>query len=157
MASEIERKFLLQTIPEDIIQQSQAVAIKQGYLVVGQHCELRVRSKGEQYFFTSKRGQGMVREEKEQEIDQVIFDLVWPFTEGRRLEKTRHLYTRNNLVYEFDLYTGDLADLRVLEVEFTSVEAAEGFEMPDFCIKEITNDSRYKNANLALKGRPKSA
>lgn len=154
MPQEIERKFLLGDLPKELIGDSLPMAIKQGYLVLGQQCELRVRMLDGRYYFTSKRGQGMVREEQEQEIDQVIFDLVWPFTETKRIEKSRYSIQRNNMVYDVDVYSGDLQGLMVMEVEFSSVEEAQQFSIPPYCAAEVTDDPRYKNAALALKGRP---
>lgn len=154
MATEIERKFLLKQLPQDLLGNAGCAEIKQGYLVLGQNCELRVRSINGSYYFTSKRGQGLVREENEQAIDRVVFDLVWPFTEERRIEKSRYTVQQNAITFDFDVYRGNLAGLQVLEVEFDSVEQANAFPMPDYCAREITDDGRYKNACLAVKGLP---
>jgi len=154
MATEIERKFLVKNITSELTDGVEPLLIRQGYLVLSQKRELRVRNMGEHYFLTSKQGHGMIREESEQEIDRAVFELLWPFTEGRRLEKNRFKVAQGDLTFEFDQYLGELAGLNVLEVEFESIDSANAFAMPVYCHKEITHDNRYKNASLAEKGLP---
>lgn len=152
MGTEIERKYLLKYIPSKLIEGCTAKKIQQGYLVLGSNSELRIRMLGDKFYFTSKRGKGLVREELEQEVNQVVFNLVWPFTEGKRINKERYSVAKDGLLYEIDLYKGELEGLMVLEVEFKSVDDANAFVMPDFCERDITEDSRYKNAQLASIG-----
>jgi CYTH domain-containing protein len=154
MAQEIERKFLLKQLPQTLLAEVEPANIKQGYLVMGQDRELRVRSIDGQAYFTSKRGQGLVREEIELPVDDGVFNLVWPFTEEKRIEKSRYTIKQDSATYDFDVYFGKLEGLQVLEVEFDSIDDAKAFSMPDYCVQEITDDNRYKNATLAVKGLP---
>ena len=52
MAIEIERKFLVKSIPENKIQYSHH--IKQGYIVSDKDKVIRIRQKGDDYFITIK-------------------------------------------------------------------------------------------------------
>jgi CYTH domain-containing protein len=93
--------------------------------------------------------------EEEFEIDADRFGRLWPLTEGRRLEKTRHLIPAGaGLTIELDVYSGALAGLMVAEVEFDSEEAADTFEPPDWFGPEVTDDVRFKNQRLACDGAP---
>jgi len=65
---EIERKFLLQTLPVTA-PLAPPIAIQQGYVCIdAEGTAVRLRTKGAQAFLTVKRGQGLVREEGEIEL-----------------------------------------------------------------------------------------
>jgi adenylate cyclase len=154
MAQEIERKFLLRELPDDL-EEHVKHEIVQGYVAVTTDgIEVRVRRKGEKYFLTVKSGEGARREEEEFEIDKTEFDKLWPFTNGKRIEKTRYEIPHRNHLIELDVYSGSLAGLRVAEVEFESEEDSTKFKAPPWLGREITEDERYKNKNLALMGIP---
>ena len=53
------------------------------------------------------------------------------------------------------MYVGALAGLRVVEVEFSSEQESDGFQIPDWFGPEITGDQRYRNRELAVHGLPR--
>jgi CYTH domain-containing protein len=150
---EIERKFLVCKVPSSAAGTS--VSLRQGYLSVGSDAEVRVRDAGGSATLTVKSGSGMVRSETEIPISQEQFEALWPATEGRRIEKRRSRERLDGLCAEVDVYEGDLQGLEVVEVEFASVEAASAFVAPGWFGREVTGDAAYKNASLAIDGRPK--
>lgn len=151
---ERERKFRLETIPPDIAL-SDSVALRQGYLAISGHASVRVRDSGtEGCTLTVKAGTGAERVELEWPIDRASFDAAWPFTEGRRVVKTRHRVRADRHVLEIDVFGGDLDGLVVVEVEFTSRDELDAYEPPAWFGREVTDDARYSNAALALAGRP---
>jgi adenylate cyclase len=85
---EIERKFLLKSLPDDMQGET---PILQGYLAHDEHREVRIRQYGNNHFLTVKEGRGLRRREIEVEISPRQFQALWPSTEGRRLEKVRSL------------------------------------------------------------------
>src|SRR5688572_10318901 len=90
MDLEIERKFLVRTMPEDLAKFPSS-EIAQGYLVItDEGLQVRLRSKDEKYTLTYKRGLGNVREEREVALTREQFATLWPATEGKRLSKTRY-------------------------------------------------------------------
>jgi CYTH domain-containing protein/CHAD domain-containing protein len=154
MASEIERKFLLEQLPAEL-EESPAADIEQGYLAVTKSAEVRVRRHGEAFSLTLKRGAGEEREEIEIELDRRQFVSLWEATEGSRLTKRRYLVSLGDrLSAEVDVYFGSLAGLRVAEVEFPSREAAASFQPPAWFGREVTGDRRYANQVLATGGIP---
>ncbi|MDQ2630566.1 MAG: CHAD domain-containing protein [Actinomycetota bacterium] len=154
MASEIERKFLLDQLPAEL-EQNPAADIEQGYLTIAKDAEVRVRRRGESFTLTFKRGDGEEREEAEVELDSRQFHALWKTTEGRRLTKRRYLVSLGDgLRAEVDVYFGPLAGLRVVEVEFPSREAAASFQAPSWFGREVTGDKRYANQALAIGGIP---
>ena len=46
-----------------------------------------------------------------------------------------------------------VSELRV-EVEFESLEEAESFTPPEWFGKDVSEDNRYKNSSLYIKGLP---
>ncbi len=150
---EIERKFVLKELPETILAGVCGQCIRQGYLLSGDS-ELRIRERGGKCTMTVKRGTGLKRQEQECVISAQQFDMLWPLTEGQRIDKVRYVVPCVGLNYEIDVFKGDLAPLKILEIEFDSVAASREFNVPDFVAREVTEDKAYKNAALALMGLP---
>jgi adenylate cyclase len=82
------------------------------------------------------------------------FDVLWPQTEGMRVGKKRIRIPTENVVIELDIYSGTLEGLKTAEVEFETQDEADAFTPPSWLDREITQDERYKNKNLALDGFP---
>ena len=152
---EIERKFLVPELQPGL-ERSRATRIEQGYIAIaGDGTEVRVRRRDGETLLTVKGGSGRSRTEEEIEIDAGRFARLWPLTEGRRLEKTRHVIPAGSgLKIELDIYSGALTGLSMAEVEFASEEAADAFEPPAWFGAEVTDDARFKNQRLASEGAP---
>jgi adenylate cyclase len=146
---EIERKFLVKTLPP--LAGLKAVPVRQGYLTsAGDTVEIRVRQMGADLFLTLKSGGTLTRAEYEVAIDRAQFDTLWPATEGRRVEKTRHTgRLASGELFELDVFEGAHAGLMLVEVEFPSTAAARDFVPPDWFGADVTSDGRYKNKALA--------
>ncbi|MGD9864676.1 MAG: CYTH domain-containing protein [Pseudodonghicola sp.] len=151
---EIERKFLVARMPD--LSAARRVPICQGYLTrTEDSVELRLRREGDAPVLTLKSGSGMTRKERNMALSAEQFDLLWPETEGRRLEKERWIGALpDGLRFELDIFHGALAPLRLVEVEFTSTAQATGFVPPDWFGPEVTEDRRYGNRALVVSGLP---
>ena len=151
---EIERKFLVRD-PAAELPAERAEPIRQGYLAVdGDGIEVRVRERAGRATLTVKQGLGLVRLEEEISIGRERFGRLWPLTEGRRIEKVRHLLPVDGATLEVDVYGGALAGLVVAEVEFGTVAESEAFAPPAWLGDEVTGDPRYVNRALAVDGWP---
>jgi adenylate cyclase len=151
---EIERKFLVKLLPENL-EQYPHEDIVQGYLVVTEDgTEIRLRQRGEKHFQTVKSGSGKIRLESEIEITANQFNSLWEVTKGKRIKKTRYEIPNESGVIELDVYHGDLDGLLSAEMEFSNEEESNKFVAPEWMSEEITDDKRYKNQNLALHGMP---
>ena len=151
---EIERKFLVGTMPFDLEHYAHE-RIRQGYLAyTDDGTEVRVRHKGDRFFQTVKRGIGLRRIEVELALSREQFEALWPLTEGKRLEKVRYAIPYDDLTIEVDVYLGALEGLKTAEVEFASVERSEGFQPPSWFEREITGEAGYRNRSLAMHGLP---
>jgi adenylate cyclase len=152
---EVERKWLVPEAPADALA-APSQRIDQGYLTVGEGgAETRVRRRGERCTLTVKSGTGLVRNETEIELSEAQFAMLWPATEGARVEKVRHtLRAQDGHLIELDVYDGTLSGLIVAEVEFDDPWGAESFIAPYWFGREVTADAAYKNQRLALRGLP---
>lgn len=154
-AIEVERKWLVEEPPA----QALAVAgerIDQGYLAIaGDGTEVRLRRRAERCFLTVKSGGGLVRGEREVELSADQFELLWPATDGRRIEKLRRVLEGGGEAgIELDVFLGALAGLVVAEVEFVDADAAAAFAPPSWFGREVTGEPAYKNQRLAVDGLP---
>jgi CYTH domain-containing protein len=152
---EIERKFLVRERPPGL-ERSRPTRIEQGYLAIADDgTEVRIRRRDGTAVLTVKGGIGRTRAEEEIEIEAERFARLWPLTQGRRIEKTRHLIPAGaGLTIELDVYSGALTGLIVAEVEFGSEEEADAFEPLEWLGSEVTDDARFKNQSLACDGAP---
>ena len=152
---EIERKFLVPTLPDDLARWPSA-AIDQGYLALTpEGVEVRIRRKGDDCFLTVKHGPGLSRTEVELPISAGQFDQLWPLTAGRRLRKTRHhLPGPGGLTFELDVYADALAGLQTVDVEFLDEAAAHAFEPPGWFGREVGGNPDYRNERLSRCGLP---
>ena len=74
---------------------------------------------------------------------------------GRSLRKVRHhLAPVNGVEIAVDVFEGPLAGLILAEAEFETVEAMAAFPDPDFALREVTEDPRYRGGELVLSGLP---
>jgi len=153
---EIEKKFFVEVLPENL-EHFPHDEVVQGYVAIAEDgTEVRLRKKGDKYFQTVKSGGGKSRSESEVEITKEQFNVLWGTTAGKRLEKTRYKINdaTTGLLIELDVYGGDLTGLVTAEIEFESEDASDKYVAPTWLGKEITEDKRYKNQNLALHGIP---
>jgi len=156
MGTEIERKFLVDRLPPDF-ENLAGKTIRQGYVIdAAEGIELRVRQKQNTYCQTIKMGEGLSRTEIEIELSPDQFNRLWPYTDGRRVSKTRYTFPVGTLTAELDRFEGDLEGLLLVEVEFASVTAASDFAPPSWFGRDVTEDKRYKNKHLAVHGIPGS-
>ena len=146
---EIERKFVIQGVPEGV---SSGREIIQGYLWYDP--EVRLRKIGEEHKLTIKSVGTLAREESEHVIPEALFSLLWPLVGSNVVKKTRHRLEYNDLVLEIDVYSGKYEGLITLECEFQTVEEAERFELPDWIGSaiDVTYDSRFRNTELSGSG-----
>jgi len=150
---EVERKWLVQDLPT--LSGLEGKKVIQGYIAIAADgTEVRLRQTDGAFFQTVKSKGGLVRDEIEIELAEDQFEALWRATTGRRLEKIRYTWDWEGKTVEIDVYHGSLAGLMVAEVEFHSASDSAGFAPPPWFGTEVTEDTRYKNATLALYGKP---
>lgn len=145
---EIERRYLADA--SDLPPLAPGVSLEQAYL--GFDPVVRVRLEGERAFLTVKGRGLLVRREVEIEIPSpAARALVQLRAEGTAvIRKIRHELPHGGRTWEVDVYLPPLQGLVLLEVELDSSEDAP--EPPAWAGREVTEDPRYTNANLARVG-----
>ncbi|MFC4600868.1 CYTH domain-containing protein [Cohnella hongkongensis] len=157
MGTEIERKFLLAEFPDSVVREGKLTPIKeqrieQTYLAIDEAQELRVRkiqdlATGElEYTHTFKNGRGLVREEIEYSISAGLYDQLIRALGAVPLTKVRTTAEWDGTLVEIDTY--DQIQLRVLEVEFESEEAALRFQAPEWFGPDISSSKEYSNKTV---------
>lgn len=153
---EIERKFLINSIPEEMLKACESAEIEQFYLDFGEGDapEGRIRKLTQngatEYIYTEKGKGDLCREEEEYEISEYSYERLKDLSISSTLTKTRYyLSLDDRLTAEIDVYGGSLSGLTVAEVEFSTLEEAQKFIPPQWFDEEITYDKKYKNKNLS--------
>jgi CYTH domain-containing protein len=149
---EIERKYLLQSLPE-FPATARSYRMDQGYFTnePGRVRRTQAPDGTISYTHTRKKGVGLVREEIERVLSRDEFESFWPRTAGRRLTKTRTKVPQDNLVWEIDDY--DDLDLVVAEIELPTPDTRvtiPGWLAPHV-VREVTGERAYLNSALALR------
>ncbi len=156
---ETERKFLIKMPDIQTLALFSEIRIKnitQTYLLSENGKNTRVRKIIEDgktsYIKTLKQRISLLScYEEEFEIDEstYISELSSCDTEKNAIEKVRYCLPYGGHIIEIDIYPF-WSDRAILEVELKNEN--EAFELPDFLeiIKEVSDDKRYKNTNLAL-------
>ena len=146
---EIERKFLVKTMPADLTQYKY-LEIEQGYLCTDP--VVRIRRQNEEFILTYKPAGLMAREEYNLPLTAEAYAHLRPKTDGNYISKTRYLIPLAPYTVELDVFHGDLAPLVLAEVEFPTIEEAECFVPPAWFGDDVTYDGRYHNSFLSRYG-----
>lgn len=146
---EIERKFLIKQLPEQLEQYPHS-EIEQGYL--NQDPVLRIRRKDQDYIFTYKAKGMMARIEEEFPLTASAYEHLKAKIDGHLIHKTRYRIPLGSLTIELDIFHGSLTPLILAEVEFPTVEEAEQFTPPDWFAEDVTFLGQYHNSYLSQHG-----
>ena len=155
---EIERKYLIEYPDKAALESAEGVRVKrieQTYLLSEPGETRRVRKMTEKgvtrYIETRKyRVSDLRATEEEKELSAAEYDTLLKLADPtlRPILKTRYAIPYKGHTAEVDLYDF-WQDRATLEVEL--VDEQEAFELPPFLrvIREVSDDKRYKNVNLA--------
>ena len=156
---EIEKKWLIDKtkIPYDL-SNAEVIEIEQTYICFSPEIRVRRINNGDEYTFAVKinmTSDGLIRDEMENSITEEEYNNMIIKKEGNTIYKTRYQFLEDGNLYAIDIFKGDLEGLAYMEIEFENKELADNFETPDWVIKDVTSDIRYKNGYLARYGIPK--
>ncbi|RWH20416.1 CYTH domain-containing protein [Mesorhizobium sp.] len=156
MGKEVERKFLVADPAWRSLVEAH-IRIRQFYVAAQPGRTVRVRiSDGGSAALTLKFGnKARERDELEYPIPLAEAEELMAFAIGRVIEKTRHHVRHRGYLYEVDVFGGVLSGLVVAELE--TPEDVPDEMLPDWLGREVTGESRFYNASLALGGIPEIA
>jgi adenylate cyclase len=156
---EIERKFLINSIPPEIALKK-GKEVHQTYLAIGFE-ELRIRSirdgDKKSYSMAKKKGKGLSREEIEFDIMEETYDQQLMQAKKIPLIKFRHSLVIDGRKFDLDVFQNStFNNLITIEIEFNSIESANAFIPPTWFGLDVTSDVTYKNQSLWAEIQPNS-
>ncbi len=153
MAVEIERRFLVEGRDWDSGAEAPS-RIRQAYLALTPGAAVRIRIKDDKTAFLTIKsaGAGVERAEFEYAIPVDDAEELMALRTGGIIEKRRHDVFVGGAHWEVDVFGGELAGLVIAEIELEDKDHC--FDRPHWLSKEVTDDVRYSNASLAMKGLP---
>ena len=140
---ELEKTYLIKNLPENI-ENCKSKEIIDLYLPEGiEHSILRLRKNGDRYEMTKKEpvDEMDASRQKEQTIilTEVEFNALSKL-KGKKVRKIRYYYNCNGRIAEIDVFQDLLNGLVLVDFEFKTVEEKDSFEMPDFCLADVTQE-----------------
>ena len=140
---ELEKTYLVKYLPDGLLmcehKELLDIYIPEGVI----HPKLRIRQKGSKYEITKKTplSEGDASQHTEQTIplEESEFKTLATVV-GKRVHKTRYLYDYNDHVSEIDVFRDGLDGLVLVDFEFSTVEEMKSFEIPDFCLADVTQE-----------------
>jgi CYTH domain-containing protein len=147
---ELERRFLLDRIPD---------GVDEGHLIVDRYITgarlrlRRVEGREPQFKFSQK--------EAPSPPDYAVTTITTIYLSpeeyetltvlpGRELRKRRHHLGP----YSIDVFEGGLSGLIMAEIDFESETEMRAHPVPEFAVREISEDVRYTGGALAANGLP---
>lgn len=143
---EIERKFLIRYLPEDLADYPKR-HIEQGYLSTDP--VLRVRQSGSEHYLTYKGPGLLAREEREFPLNSEACRRLLAKTDGAVIVKDRYQIPYSGYTIELDVFAPPLAPLVLAEVEFPTEAESAAFLPPEWFGEEVTYDPAYTNAAMS--------
>lgn len=152
---EIEKKFLVKTLPDNL---SSYVfyEMEQGYLLSA-NPTIRIRKKNDTYILTYKnRSKNIclepglcIAEEAEFPLTKEGYEHLRKKTDGLLIKKTRYIIPYNSHRIELDIFHGAYEGFCLAEVEFETPEQGIQFIPPAWFGKDVSNDIRYTNSYMS--------
>jgi adenylate cyclase len=142
---ELELAWLVRNLPSDL-DNCKSTEIKQAYLSASDPKikDIRIREKEGKYTHTVK---SFIRNSQEtgynseetKKLSRKEFMRLWTQAE-KKVRKTRYFYPLSSgYTAEIDIYKDNLEGLRVVEVEFASIDYYKNFKAPKWFGKEVTD------------------
>ena len=144
---EIEKKFLIKTVPEHL-EQYTCHLIEQAYLCT--EPVVRIRRQDDDYILTWK-GKGMMeREEYNLPLTKEGYYHLLTKADGNIITKKRYLIPLpNGRNAELDIFEGKFDGLLLAEVEFPDKASADNFMPPSWFGADVTFEKAYHNSFLS--------
>lgn len=140
---ELERTYLAKELPLGIENCRHKEIIDVYYPLGARHPTLRLRKNGDKYEMTKKErldpNDASKQEEHTISLTKEEFENLRK-APGKEVQKVRYYYDYKGRTAEIDIFEGDLKGLVVIDFEFDSEKEKDEFEMPEFCLADVTQD-----------------
>lgn len=180
MPKEVERRFLVKYVPQEVFKVKDRLFIKEGYIPIEDpfRTEVRLRETECCHYLAVKRDGSCptVRDEVEVQINIDAFKELWTLI-GGLVEKVRYYiphcmhFDGNNIFLKLELsfFLEPKDGEPLVEVEFPPVRSvqnnsivhdaltvAKAFQKPEWFGDEVTDDLSYRSRNIALTYRSRN-
>lgn len=152
---EIEKKYIVKELPENLSEYPHK-EIEQSYLNKGgAPIRLRKISNGDGFLFLlSKKArvsEGSIEcVEYNIELPEDVYNNLLEAIEGRTIIKTRYnIPLTDGLVLELDVFHGFFEGVCIAEIEYSSIEQANSFVVPEWLGEEVTSLEILANGYMA--------
>jgi len=138
---ELERTYLAKVIPKNLENPKDMLDIM--IPRSERHPVLRIRKIGDKFEMTKKYP---VEDDPSKQHEFTIpltkkeFEELEKNIQGKRIEKLRYKTEYNGIQMEVDVFQGKLKGLVLIDFEFKTEEEKNNFQMPNFCLKEVTQE-----------------
>lgn len=151
---ERERRFLLRELPEGLTRASEHVQIWDNYIT---NTRLRLRKvrvpQTKEYKF--KLTQKFAPAPPDFSRTVITNTYLTPYEyevlsvfEGNEIRKNRYPFEHQGRAYGIDVFLGALWGLILAETSFETDEEMDGFRVPAFAVRDVTNDEMFTGAKL---------
>ncbi len=141
---ELEKTYLAKKFPDGLVNCDFKEIIDVYIPKSSEHPKIRLRKNGDKFELTKKEpvSEGDASCQKEQTIvlTEDEFNAFNQQLDGKRVRKMRYYYDYNGQKAEFDVFQDDLLGLVIVDFEFSSLDEKGAFQMPDFCLVDITQE-----------------
>ena len=150
----MEKTYLVSKLPKNL-RRSPHREIFDIYIPVSEaHPIMRIRKNGDRFEVTKKQPVVMNDSSEQEEhtirLSKTEYESLSK-VRGRKVRKIRYDYNYKGIKAEFDVFLDDLKGLVTVDFEFKSVKEKNRFEMPDFCLADITQDKTFAGGMLCGK------
>lgn len=146
MGMEIERKFLIKELPNNLDSYKFHI-IEQAYLTT--EPVIRIRRQDNDYYMTYK-GKGLLsHEEYNLPLTEEAYYTLKSKADGNIISKKRYLIPYKQYTIELDIFDIPFKPLILAEVEFPTEKEAETFIPPKWFDVDVTNNREYYNSNMS--------
>jgi len=139
---EFEKTYLAKYLPADLKQAPAKEIIDIYYPKSAKHAVLRLRKSGARCEMTKKTDTGADKSKKLETtipLDESEYEAIAK-APGKQVRKIRYYYPYAGLTAEIDVFQDELSGLIEVDFEFQTEEELQNFQMPDFCLVDVTDE-----------------
>ncbi|SRR5258706_1421564 len=140
---ELEKTYLAKFLPKDLFAVKKKELIDIYIPLSALHPKLRIRKKGDKYEITKKTK--LSENDSSRQLEETIpltgeeFEAL-SVAPGKKLRKIRYEYPYGGKIAEIDVFQDDLEGLVLIDFEFGTIQEKNDFQIPDFCLVEVTQE-----------------
>ncbi len=151
---ELEKTYLAKYIPDDLTSFPYVDLVDIYMPKNTPHPHLRLRKRGEQYSITRKTQ--TQEQDASKHIEETIVLTEDEFAalsvvEGFKTHKARYKYKWQGQEFEIDVFLDNLAGLVLVDKEFNTEKELNNFQIPEFCLDDVTDEELLAGGMLAGK------